>query len=499
MSILDNNLQNTFERVASVDMNERQTLRNRLLAECMRTLTLKKPMGGTPTPANRAHVASGLFVTTDGSQLTVGTGVLFQEVTAALFDVPTPEALDSSYRIGLNLSAINIADPATANDRYWLIEARVVRNTTLTQNRDIYNTTTEVFQSQSVDKRQESQIETQVVEGTSTAMPTQTVGWASLALVFRPAGGGTITADQITQMSTQINDLTNVDSDDDVNNRTSMRFKTNGDIAGSTANTGASFNLAAEIDGQKLFAKTDQDINLRDVEYVDQFDSAVRTAGGYWWYIYLCTTSGNITPSNLYGSDVEHRGRLIVSRTPPDLYGKNSAALSGPLPIAGSVAIGQAAFVGVFRASGTSNYEFIDTTKSGRAVIDTILIMSAQGTPNYGNGLALNLNTAGSGGTELVPSGCHLIVQAESSAIDTTPSANAYGYLVRIHDALGQITTTVRLGARDSSQAIFTVPLRTLAGVNVTANNVTATGATGTITDLGDNTYALRTVGFQIQ
>ncbi|MCG8622320.1 MAG: hypothetical protein MJE68_10050 [Proteobacteria bacterium] len=499
MSILDNNVINTFEKASSSDVNELQNLRNRLLAECMRTLTIKKQMGGTPTPSNRAHVASGLFVTTDGSQLTVGTGALFQEVTANPPDVPTPEALDSSYRIGLNLSAINIADPATASDRYWLIEARVVRNVTLTETRDIFNQTTQSFQSQNVPKRQESQIETQVVEGTATAMPTQTVGWAPLALVFRPAGGGTITGAQITQMSTQINDFTNVDGADGVASRSSFRFKTNGDIAGTTANTGASFVLAAEINGQQLFARTDQDVNLRETQFVDPLDSGVRTSDEYWWYIYLTTTSNNITPSNLYGSDIEHRGRLIVSRTPPDLYGRNSAALGGPLPIGGSIAAGEAAFVGVFRADGTANYEFIDVSKSGRAIIDGITVMSAQGTPNYGNGLALNLNNTGAGSTELTPFGCNYTLRAETIQIDTTPSANAYGYQIRLNDATGQISNTAKLGVRDHDSTIFDASIRTLTGITVSANSNTATGAVGTITDLGDNTFFLRVIGLQIQ
>lgn len=497
MSLLDNSIQNTLERSTSTQKNEAQTLGNRLLAECMRALTIKKQMGGTHTPSNRAHVASGLFVTTDGSQLTVGTGALFQEVTANPPDVPTPEALDSSYRIGLNLSAINIADPATASDRYWLIEARVVRNVTLTETRDIFNQTTQSFQSQSVPKRQESQIETQVVEGTATAMPTPTTGWAPLALVFRPAGGGTIVNDQIIQMSTQLSDFTNVDSSDGANSRSSLRFKTTG--ARPSANTTVSFNLAAEIDGQKLFARSNADTGIRLPINTDPTYSGIRTTTGYWWYVYLAPVPGNITPSNLYGSDIEHRGLLVNSRVAPDLNGRNSAAISVPEPLSGSIATGDAAFVGVFKANGTSGYNFIDVSKSGHAHIAEDNIMTAQGTPNYGNGFALNLDTGGPGSTEDLPFGCYFICRISTVAVDTTPSANAYGYRISISDTSGRISYPVKIGVRDGGSGRLEIPARGDLAMTVTADIIGATGSSGTLTDLGDNTFTLTAIGLIIQ
>jgi hypothetical protein len=437
MGLNDNTKINLLERVTSSDLNEMQSLSGRLMSEAIRGLGRKFIAGGIPSELSTFGVASGLKISTSGVNVVVGTGVLVQSgMPNDPPDVPIPETFDSlTARYGLHLASTSLPVPARGVDTYWLVQGRVERDDTLTATRDIWDPGTLTFVPTAGQlKRQESKVVVELKEGTTTTIPAPDTGYSRIGAVLLLTGAGSILTNNTFQLVAQFNELSSEASDDGACNRTSFRHRSNFQI--NEISTGSEFNFAAEVNGFKLWAKTNNttnDTSLRSTPFIDTNHTAQLATTDLWWYIYLAAPDDYI-PENLYtdGStmDVEHRGLIICSRTRPDINGCNSASLGVPLPLGGTIAAGKAAFVGVFKSNGagTTGIDFIDVSAGGRGRVEKQQFRSATGfVMNDGNSFlagTYNLAVLGAGGTEDVPYGVQLscwISTVVASGIDITP------------------------------------------------------------------------------
>lgn len=502
MAIQDSIPITTLERAVSTDIVNAEALINRSLVETLRVLTNTAEVG-SDSAWTRDHVQSGLRISITGGAVYLEPGLLAQDVASNPPDVPAPDTFDSAYRFGVKLTQEALTDPWDASDKWWLLQARVVRVTTLSEKRDIYNPTLGTFalSGTDLDKRYESRIEWAWKAGTSTVIPDPDAGYARIGAVYRPSGGGAIGSSSVVQLGVQFDDLqTNHHSDLGAVKRTCMRLRAADGYGDESAD--CRFNFAAEVRGQKLFARASSAITLRDAAFIDSNDIASIGVDGLWWYIYLCAPTDMI-PDNLYGNDVEHKGCIILSRTPPNDYGANSGALGAPNPINKTIPGSAAAFVGVLRAAGAGTFfEYIDIANNGRARVQGIGLLSTMNVANSFQAGVHNFAVLGASGTELIPFGCHAEIHIKTNDLDTGPST---AVSVRSQWELPNDTGTpdpdILLSCRNHMFRKFWIHPRdgamtvTITSTALAANMVASGGG---ISDAGNNEYDPSLIGVRL-
>jgi len=496
----------TLERAVSTDVVTSDDLINRSLAEFVKCFARTSEAGGSASV--RDHMVSALRVTQSGSVLQIQPGILAQDVAANPPDVPAAGTFDSHYRFGIQFAQAALSDPWDAADRWWLLQARVVRVTTLSEQRDIFNPTLTTFalSGASLDKRYESRVETDWKAGTSTTAASADLGYAPIAAVWRPSGGGAITDADIIQLAIQFDDLTSVHTDNEIASRSLMKLQ-----CGDGMNVPSSdcfFAFAAEIRGLQLFAEANTAVSLRSATFVDPGDIASIGTDDLWWYVYLAAQSG-ILPSNMY-TNIDHRGAIIVSRTPPNDFGSNSSTITIPDPINIAVPGNGAAFVGCFRASGTgSNIHYINISKDGEGIIDRVSGMVSQlnQTQQYGQvSSPYNWATSGPGSTEFLPFGCHYKMRLRTDGLDVASTALAIGWRFDFPGDSQDVSDEVMMGCRDIGMLYFDLhPVDGYSGANLTVTITARTlniyiGSTGALpnADGGTNSYQLDCVGIRL-
>ena len=461
MALQDSIPISTLERAISTDVVTAEDLINRALSEQVRAFLDRRWKVGdafaSPTITQRTHVASGLAIRQSaGNTILVSIGMLAQNVPANLPDVPAPSSFDSSYRFGLSLAEEDVGDAwATwhGTDCWWLLEARVVRMTTLSEVRDIFNPALGTFAAGSdIDKRYESQIEfqwTRDLVAPSTTLPAGTAGWAPIGFVFRWAIYAAIIDASVGQLSIQVEDIAGHETTQGKAVRHSLRFRQANDsdtlgVQIVASGTSYKFNLDAEVQGLRVWART-EDTHVFDLKnnYIEEAASvAALNVNGTWGYIYLAPGTDRM-PSNAYGTvgvAVMHRGMIIVSRTPPDDDGLNSAALTAPLPFGDVIPAGGAVHVGYVHSGGAVGHYYVNVSAGGigrtfpREINNgnfTLTLANefvgpagpVAGPPYTAN---YNLAVLGGGGTEDIPFGAHSVqLLLEHTAIDPTATAVA--------------------------------------------------------------------------
>jgi hypothetical protein len=437
MPLNDNVVFNNLERTVSDDANIIQSLSGRLLAETVRGMARRFKVGGVSSEPSTFGVASGLKISTSGTNAVVGEGILaIYGVASSPPLVPVPDALDSNTRIGLLTSSVSLPVPSRGVDTYWLIQARVERSDTLIESRDIFNPVTQTYTSTpSIVKRQESKAVASLKEGTTTTIPAPDTGYVRIGAVMLTAGGGSIATNATHQLVPQFGDISTEYSDTGTCNRTSFKHRSNQQI--NEASTGSYFHFAAEVNGYKLWAKTDNtttDTTLRDTAFIDPNYTGSASTSEMWWYVYLAAPDDYV-PENFYSNgttmDVEHRGLIISSRVRPDVHGLNNSSLGVPNPLGGTILAGNAACVGIFRTNGTgTNIDFVDVSTGGLGRVEKQQFRQGSGSGfvmNNGNNFLANtydLATLGVSSTEDVPFGVQLhcwIANQLTTGIDTTP------------------------------------------------------------------------------
>lgn len=436
MAIQDSIPVTTLERTVSNDFVQAQALLNRQLAEVVASLTrtIEVTTGGTPpTSTVRSHVASGLQIDAAGGiTVYVRPGILIQNVTPSPPSVPTPDTFDSSYRFGLLMSAEDVTDPWDGTSAFWLLEARVVRETTLSEKRDIFNTATLTFALSAVnlDKRYESQIEFQWTKGTATDIPAHTAGWAPIGWCYRAAGGGAISESDVGSMSIQLEDIVPASTDLGRANVGSYFCQTDGGIGRASGSILCDFQ--AEVGGYKVVYKNDVAVTIKSSTYTVAADVAALTNTGTIGYIYIAPLPDAI-PSKVpfSGAASRVRGVLVLSRTAPDDYGTNSGNITPPAPFTNYVIpAGTAAHVGIIRSNGVgSAIEYVHVTKGGVGTMNARLFNNNVFPLQQGNsfvgpaGPSYNLAVLGPGGTEDVPYGVDLRCFIRHGILDAAATA----------------------------------------------------------------------------
>jgi hypothetical protein len=407
MTIQDTVPITTLERAISNDVITSLDLVNREISETIRALVrnfLVDIASNTPTISVRTHVASGLNVEqTSGYTITVNPGILCQQVDPSPPDVPAPDTFDSSYRFGLLMTAEDVGDPWDATTAFWLLQGRVERETTLQEFRDIWNPVTELFAPSGapLDKRYESQVEFSWKKGTATDIPLPDTGWAPIGWVARSATYVAITTAVLGSMSIQIEDLSPETSESGRALRKNFRMQSKYGL-GRPDNVAGFFDLhlEAEVGGLKCYAKTrtgGAGMQITHTSYIEAASAAALGNEWVWGYVYLAPLP-DAMPKKVWngGSNVDHNGVLVVSRTLPDENGQNLVALTPPAPMTNYVIpIGGAAHVGFIRAGvgGITNTKPLIVSADGKGTMNFREFNSGNFQLNQGNGF---LGPAGS-------------------------------------------------------------------------------------------------------
>jgi hypothetical protein len=426
---------NTLERAVSDDVVIMQELLARQIAEMARVLTLQNyKQLGSGTQITRSNVSSGLMCGTNGTQIYMHPGILAQLITSySPPSVPAPGSNDSSYRFGVKYELEYIADPWDVSSAWWLLEARVIQETTLSENRDIYNPTLGTFApSGPFAKQYENSIEWKWNKGTPTTIAARTAGWAPIMAVYRDIAGGVIASTDIINLSIQFEDLDYCYSGGTppMTRRDSMRFRMVSDGIGGGGDYSA-VNLSGAINGMKCFAYQKQSgstTSFRNVDFIDPGDVGVLATADIWWYLYIVPVYDEKCPQGMYGF-LYHRGIVVCSRVPPNDEGSNSASIDLPPPIGGSASEGEGLFLAVWRSDGVLNdIHYIDIASNGEGKVNRWEFENNNFLMNVGNSYhagAHNLATTGPGGLEDVPYGCHLKCFVESSNLDNVSVAES--------------------------------------------------------------------------
>jgi hypothetical protein len=181
---------NALERALSQDVNDLQSMSARLLNDFLANLGALRAImnsGGIFDTVPQS-VVMGLDVRGAGANLVVGAGILSQ---FSLTWPAAPGALESSQRLGVLRANATVPVPATIGT-FMILEARVVDVITVSTTRDVFDVPTQTFIPTLVTKQVERQIEFQIVQGTTTALPVFTGDpWVPI-LGFATDGAGLV-------------------------------------------------------------------------------------------------------------------------------------------------------------------------------------------------------------------------------------------------------------------------------------------------------------------
>ncbi len=192
---------NTQERAVSTDVNRLQKFIGRDVSEVLRQLfttsnSFENPgvealfSGTTPLPA---EILGGLLVKpqTNSLNLLIDAGVLAAYVNDGEADESSLKLINDA---GVTLpGSLVMTTNASGSIRIDVIECSIDSTPTLvTDNRDIFNTITGLFQASTVTKEKEARLTFRVRTGTPGAgMPVHQAGWLPLAVASVPDGATT--------------------------------------------------------------------------------------------------------------------------------------------------------------------------------------------------------------------------------------------------------------------------------------------------------------------
>lgn len=188
----DKEVINVRERPLSSDIMDMQAIGSRVLEDAMKwlhTSQFREALHSSFWEENPGPLVMGLQVSyvPATNEINMSPGMLMQFSTTL---VPTPGSLDSAFRVAFNRSEVQIPLPNPGAATWYLLEAQMVENTTLSQNRDVLDPSTGTFKPALVPKRKEFNITTQWKAGTTTNLPTPTGGdWIGIFGVLIQVGG----------------------------------------------------------------------------------------------------------------------------------------------------------------------------------------------------------------------------------------------------------------------------------------------------------------------
>lgn len=356
-----------LEKPVTFDQNTLQALIYRLMSELVRwqSSLLANNFGSQDALNSTIESIFGLFVSGSAGNISITPGILCQ-ASATLS--PVPGTYDSIMRVGLSDTNIVTAAPAPGSDTYYLIEAQVIQDVLVNEPRDVLDPNTGNFVSQALDKVLRGRINTRIRAGSATQYPTPlappTPDWIVLAGLFRPAGGGAMSKEQLVDMRK----FPSMYSEERGTTPTpSDKAITNVIITDGTENVviSAEAEGPAVPSGQLAIARpansTTQSLTAASLNKARVRQAALALAADTWYYVYLCEWNG-IMPEMYYKDHADAnitlrtRGVLVVSNVAPlTSRNSNSANITLPDPFGTVVAAGQARLVTAVRRNTANN------------------------------------------------------------------------------------------------------------------------------------------------
>lgn len=439
MSGFDNVIINVRERPLSTDINNLQSLIARDVLNMMKWMLAENStplQPGVQGVTPQSYVLGGLNVLPSGTDVAIQPGALVQ-LSAALPPVPGP--LDSDYRVAFQQATIAQTPPSPVGDTWYLLQAQMIAVTTVTTSRDILDPMTGAFNAQLVPKQSEYQLSYNFKAGSIVQVPPADPDFIPIAGVFRPAGGGVVTADQILDCRPLwIRSIREITTD-------AQASIESAEFVGQFNNLLCDFS--GYVGGRRLFARTiastqpttgGPDINTPPYRAPGQFDFNPAT-GFRWNYIYL--VQPRALPVRNAQPGFEANALVVVSNVVPNASGTNSSGINLPTPYQGVLApAGTALLVAAWPTAGGSAFvRGVSQSRSGRGIWDFNFAnnlsdhaffngnaaLSGFGLPNQFVGstsYTFNVDTDNNG-VAVMPHGCDTIVAYynDSAIVGATP------------------------------------------------------------------------------
>lgn len=388
---------NTLERAVSTDWNDVQSKLGRIMLEELQYATAGASWSTAafPTETNGHAVLGGLILGASGSDVTVSPGALAQYSSTLL---PALGPLDSTMRLGINRATATLTTPAPGSDTYYLVTAQMQEVVT-NETRDVFNPGTQTFAATPGTPKQGTRgLAFRFEAGTSTNFPVPSdPDWRIIGGVFRPAGGGAVTAAHLFDMrrilEAKINQRVDMPGSLWQRNYATGAYGT-ATLTGACCTKLAMFDAEGQLNGQRAWFHLlpGYELPILDASHADPVNVPSAAAAKSWFYMYLCPfSSQDVMPVGQplsmqfigAGAAVQHtpatRGVLVTSTVPPGNGAgvrqqgamSNSATINLPAPFANwTVPEGKALFLGAFRRA-TSHTASINPAKAdgGRVVL----------------------------------------------------------------------------------------------------------------------------------
>lgn len=360
---------NTQERAVSTDINRLQKFTNSDTAEVWR-LILSGLSGGEYSPGFvvfpnggeapvQGEIIGGLMVRPQS-----GTFGISIDPGIAMFEKPDGAADDNDFKFirdpGLSLGTLSFGANASGSIRIDVVECSINPTpASVTDSRDIFNTSTGLFNATTVTKEQKAQFQYRIRQGTpGSGYPTAQGGWLPLMIASIPNGAAS--NDNITFW-----DVRPLAEDRDRFGRQGVFLKAglrefDGEFvrvnAGSALLNGKfSASVKGRVLGGTIFKCTPgADTNGIDVANAAEQSGTYTEPLAASVYLYACTPFG-LSRWGMYAPAPASRiprslGMLIASTVEPDEFGMNTNTIALPTStgLGGSVQLGEAVCVAVF-------------------------------------------------------------------------------------------------------------------------------------------------------
>lgn len=349
--------QNNRERITSDDINNRQDIVSRQLAEYLRNAFAYRTMvGSVSSELPRDVVFGGYDFAEVGTDLVFGAGAM-GILSATLPAVP--RTYESSYRYLLNTDPQSVSFVGVP-DGWALVLATPVQVDTLVASRDIWDPGAGAFVSTpgQVKTRVQRAALSLISTGTATNIPVWTAAQTVLWAVRFAAG---VVAERV-DLRNLVDTLAPGDDSGTVSRR-GLRME---------SRTACRFDLAASLFGVALSHRSLDDVSLQTYAA-----NGVTITNSTTYYLYLAVgaaADGSLCPRGYY-ADSAGRGLFVVSPVAPDPDTLlNSGSITPGAPFASHVlAAGRALCVGAVR-TGTSSDQINDSQECSLSGLHTVSI-----------------------------------------------------------------------------------------------------------------------------
>lgn len=369
---------NTQERAVSTDINRLQKFSNADTAEFWRLIlaaqtggefgagTAVFPSGGEAPVV--AEIIGGLMV-----RPASGSFGLAIDPGLAMLLKPDSVADDSDYKFirdpGISLGTLTIGANSSGSTRIDVIECAINPTpATVTDSRDIFNTTTGLFNAVTVTKEQKGQLQYRVRQGTpGSGYPTAQGGWLPLCIASVPTGAASNDNVTFWDVRPLLEDRVRTGT---YGTFLKPRLK---DMAGSLRRASASSALLegmfwGELHGRCVGGTFQRctpgsDTNGVDIGSIQNQSSAITEPIANQVFVYACLPFG-LPRWAMYAPAPAARvprgtiGMLIASTVTPDTFGANSATVGLPTStgLGGSVQLGEGLCVAMAPPTGPTGY-----------------------------------------------------------------------------------------------------------------------------------------------